>query len=125
MDIDQEAALLAEKEEWCRQTAAAIRDFRGLDYPTALAAARWASMWLDDFKIRLQESPPRDADDIRAAMKAAEASSLLRADGIPRYPSGVPAIRVIIAVRDAFVSAFDEQERANVRQIIHANGSEA
>lgn len=111
MTIEQDAQLLADKEEWCRHAAGVIcANHPKLEFQVALAAARWASMWIDDLKLLIEECEHGSLDELTALITAAKASSFERADGLNCYPSGAPSIRTYIAAQEAFELAFNGEE---------------
>jgi hypothetical protein len=115
--LAEEADLLAQKEQWAQLMADIVTAEQGIDAKTALAAARWASVWVDDYKTLIVEQPPTSLDEVKACLETARASSLERSVGLPRYPTGVPTVRSIIAAHDVFCRAFGE-EAEDIRQLL-------
>lgn len=104
--IEEEAALLDEKEHWIQRIAEEIGQTRSIDREAAIAATRWASLWIDDFKILMDEERPTSREAIKRLVDQAWHSSLDRSEGVPRYPAGAPSLRAIIAAKDAFCLSF-------------------
>ncbi|HVE80648.1 MAG TPA: hypothetical protein VNA68_00690 [Candidatus Dormibacteraeota bacterium] len=105
--IAEEAAVLAEKEQWVQNAARIISDcIDNIDMEVAVSSARWASLWLDDVKLY---EPLEDRDRAIEVIKSAFSSSLERAEGVERYPTGVPSIRSMIAAKEAFCLAYGNE----------------
>ncbi len=115
--IGQEADLLAQKELWAQSMADLVTTERGIDEETALSAARWACLWVDDYKTLMAAQPPANLDEVKAHLETARVSSLERSTGLTRYPTGVPTLRAIIAAQDVFCWAFGD-EAEDVRQLL-------
>ena len=106
--VEAQAILLAEKEAWAQQMAGIVVEARGLDPKIALSAARWACLWIDDFKKLMEESPSSRAE-AKERLLIAYQTSLDRVDGIPKYPAGAPVLRAIIAAQDVLCLAFGDE----------------
>lgn len=115
--LEVQARLLGEKEAWARQMAAIVSEARGLDPEDAIAGARWACLWVDDFK-ELMEEPSNSRGEVKERLLAAYRTSLDRIDGISRYPTGAPTLRAIIAAEDVLCLAFGD-EGDDVRALLN------
>ena len=107
--VEAQASLLTEKELWAQQMAGIVAEARGLDLGVAIAAARWACLWIDDYKELMEKEPPSSREEVKERLLAAYRTSLDRVGGIPRYPAGAPALRAIIAAQDVLCLAFGDE----------------
>jgi hypothetical protein len=115
--INEEADLLVQKEQWAQTMADVVYSHMGIDRDVALASARWALLWVDDFNALVDEEEPSGTEGVKEYIEASRASSLERSVGLPRYPSGALTIRGTIAAHDVFCMAFGD-EADEVRQLL-------
>ncbi len=114
--IASELNLLAQKEEWIRAMATRVSEAMSLDAEIALMGARWASLWIDEFNERFGTNPPTSRDELKDLLIATQASTLERCEGVPRYPTGLPSVRAIIAAQESFCLTY-EDEGQDVREL--------
>ncbi len=108
----EETKRLTDKEQWIQQCAVLIVESRGFDVDTALAASRWASIWMDEFNTRLSETLPVVKDVLVRILRESKQEALNKCESVPRYPTGVPTLKAIIASEDAFCMGFGEEAEA-------------
>ena len=116
-NVSEEANLLVQKEQWAQFMADLVVAERGIDRETVLASARWACLWVDDYKDLVAEQSPSSLTEAKQHIETARTTSLERCVGIPRYPTGIPTLRAIIAAHDVFCLAFGEASE-DVRKLL-------
>jgi len=100
---------LRQKEEWVQSVAPTLLIDGRLTLDEAVAVARWASLWMDDFTRRMVELAPCSEDVVIDALRESWSDSFARAEGVPRYPSGMPTLRACSSVNQAFCLAANDQ----------------
>ena len=88
-----------------------------IDFDTALRASRFAALWIDEFKA-ITEGGEDAEDGPQVVIKRARHRALEKADGIDRYPSGVPTLKTIMASWYAFTLSFVPEEQPQVWEIL-------
>lgn len=119
-DLTGEAALLAEKEEWAAKAARTLVEERihpSISFEIAIAAARCASIWIDDLKEVIAGG---EVTDLKAALEQSRQSALEKSQDIERFPSGVPTIMTMMVLHEAFLRAFEPDERERLRGLLYA-----
>jgi hypothetical protein len=109
-NLEAESRLLAEKEDWIRYAAEIVSKRSNIELGIALPCARWASIWMDSFKEKLEEKQPSTIEDIKEILLESRTSSLAQSESVPRYPSGVPALKSIVAAEGAFLLASNPED---------------
>ncbi|MGD0284345.1 MAG: hypothetical protein ABSB12_01995 [Candidatus Saccharimonadales bacterium] len=114
---------LVAKEDWIVYTAtfiAANAETRvgRIEYDTALRACRFASLWIDEFKSITGDSGKDTEGGPKAVIELAMERALAKAQGINRYPTGIPSLKTIIASWYAFTLSFPAEERTQVWEIL-------
>jgi hypothetical protein len=105
---------LVAQEKWAEATAEYIsKTFETkvgyIEYEIALKAARFACLWVDEFKA-ITEGGEEVADRTpKAVIRLAEERAQLKAEGLDRYPTGVPTLKTIMASWYAFAAAFGSE----------------
>jgi hypothetical protein len=100
---------LRQKEEWAQSVAPTLLIDGRLTLEEALAVARWASLWMDDFTGRMTKLAPCSEEVVLDALRESWSDSFARAEGVPRYPSGAPTLRACTSVNHAFCLAANDQ----------------
>ena len=118
--LDEEAATIAEKEKWANTVAQYVVELGvhpNIDFDLAVRSARCASLWIDIFSEKLQSG---EGVGLKEALEDSRDSAIQRSEGLVAYPVGVPTIRSIIAMNEAFLVTFqDPDDRAHLRGIIY------
>ena len=122
-EFDKEARILVQKEQWIQVTAASIVEAKKINPETALSSVRWASLWIDDFKLLRDGKAPTSVEEMKGCMEEAKVSSLERCHGLSRYPGGVPSLTSIVTAQEAFCMAFGD-EAEEVRSLFFPNHNE-
>ena len=101
-EVDQ----LTENEKWAQNVANVIHTEKGIDLRTALAGARWASIWYEDFRKSAETQPPSTISEVKLTVITAKRTSLKRCQAVPRCSFGEPTLSTISAANEAFCLAF-------------------
>lgn len=115
---------LAAQEQWAVDTARYVSTtfetkVGFIEYDTCLLAARFACLWVEEFKVILETGEQLPDLTPRSIMLLAEQRAMARAESLNRYPSGVPTLKTTIASWYAFAAAFGS-EADTVFEIISA-----
>lgn len=106
MEIEEEATMLAAKEDWAHAMATEYTISDGyIEFDRALEGARLAVLWIDDYKELCEKSPRTAKEMIDDSYK----SAITRATGIGRYLNGDPLLRVLAAAMIIFSWSFGDE----------------
>jgi hypothetical protein len=103
---DSEVDQLVENEKWAQNVASVIHAEKGIDLRTALAGARWAAIWYEDFRRLAETQTPSTISEVRLTVITAKRTSLDRCQAVPRCSFGEPTLIAISAADEAFCIAF-------------------
>lgn len=119
MSDRQSVQLSPELEAWISQTAMATMPEGESDPEVWLIGVRWGCMWIEECKKWIEShGQPASKEAARKAINESLSNSAAQLPGIPRYPSGAPSLRAVMAARNTFILAFPPEERNAIEQLL-------
>lgn len=118
IDPDIEAHLLYEKDRWAQNLAEELSAVFSMEIESALACARSAVLWVDEFKDRKDETQPGSRQELKELLAQTRDDARSRSTGLPRYPGGALTLKAIAASDYAFCRAFPPEERDYVKELL-------
>lgn len=118
---ESEAVFLIQKEEWIQDLASLVTESLGIDSDLATSAVRWASLWIDDFNLAMQETPAADQDQLETILFKTNKSAFEKAETLSRDSNGLPSAKAVVVARESFLISFKDMAfREQLRDLLSA-----
>ena len=119
MSDRQSVQLSPEVEVWISQTAMATMPEGESDPEVWLIGVRWGCMWIEECKKWIEShGQPASKEAMRQAINDSLNSTADQLPDNPRYPSGAPSLRAMMAARNTFILAFPPGEQDAIEQLL-------